>query len=65
MADEISCGAIVFTYENAERKYVIVRGTGMYKRNDSLDKMLFLAGGAYEDSDYVRECLLTYCMEMP
>ena len=31
MADEKSCGAIVFTYENGIRKYVIIRGTGIYK----------------------------------
>ena len=31
MADEISCGAIVFTNENNVRKYVIIRGVGMYQ----------------------------------
>ena len=31
MADEKSCGAIVFTYEDGIRKYVIIRGTGMYQ----------------------------------
>ncbi|MBR5420082.1 MAG: NUDIX domain-containing protein [Lachnospiraceae bacterium] len=31
MANEKSCGAIVFTYENNVRKYVILRGTGIYK----------------------------------
>jgi len=31
MADEKSCGAIVFTYENGIRKYVILRGTGIYQ----------------------------------
>ena len=31
MADEKSCGVIVFTYENNVRKYVIIRGTGIYK----------------------------------
>ncbi len=31
MADEKSCGAIVFTRENGIRKYVIIRGTGMYQ----------------------------------
>lgn len=31
MADEKACGAIVFTKENGIRKYVIVRGTGIYK----------------------------------
>ena len=31
MADEKSCGAIVFTYEDRIRKYVIIRGTGMYQ----------------------------------
>ena len=31
MADEKSCGAIVFTYENGIRKYVLIRGTGIYK----------------------------------
>jgi RimJ/RimL family protein N-acetyltransferase/ADP-ribose pyrophosphatase YjhB (NUDIX family) len=31
MADEKSCGAIVFTYEGGARKYVIVRGTGIYQ----------------------------------
>ena len=31
MADEKSCGAIVFTYENGIRKYLIVRGTGIYQ----------------------------------
>ncbi|MBR0451162.1 MAG: GNAT family N-acetyltransferase [Oscillospiraceae bacterium] len=31
MADEKSCGAIVFTYENGTRKYVMVRGTGIYQ----------------------------------
>ena len=31
MADEKSCGAIVYTYENGVRKYVIIRGTGIYK----------------------------------
>ena len=31
MADEKSCGAIVFTYENNVRKYVILRGVGMYQ----------------------------------
>lgn len=30
MANEKSCGAIVFTYEEDIRKYVIIRGTGMY-----------------------------------
>lgn len=30
MANEKSCGAIVFTYEEGIRKYVIIRGTGMY-----------------------------------
>ena len=31
MADEKSCGAIVYTHENGIRKYVIIRGTGMYQ----------------------------------
>ena len=31
MADEKSCGAIVFTRENGIRKYVIIRGTGIYQ----------------------------------
>ena len=31
MADEKSCGVIVYTYENGVRKYVIIRGTGIYK----------------------------------
>ena len=31
MADEKACGAIVFTYENGARKYVVIRGTGIYK----------------------------------
>lgn len=31
MADEKSCGAIVYTYEDGIRKYVIIRGTGIYK----------------------------------
>ena len=31
MADEKSCGAIVFTYEDGIRKYVIIRGTGIYQ----------------------------------
>ena len=31
MADEKSCGAIIFTYENDVRKYLIIRGTGIYK----------------------------------
>ena len=31
MADEKSCGAIVFTIENGVRKYVILRGTGIYQ----------------------------------
>ena len=31
MADEKSCGAIVYTYEKGVRKYVIIRGTGIYK----------------------------------
>ena len=31
MADEKSCGAIVYTYEKSVRKYVIIRGTGIYK----------------------------------
>ena len=31
MANEKSCGAIVFTYEKNVRKYVITRGTGIYK----------------------------------
>ena len=31
MADEKSCGAIVYTYEKGARKYVIIRGTGIYK----------------------------------
>ena len=31
MADEKSCGAIVYTYEEGVRKYVIIRGTGIYK----------------------------------
>lgn len=31
MADEKSCGAIVFSNENGVRKYVIIRGTGIYK----------------------------------
>ena len=30
MADEKSCGAIVFTKEKGTRKYVIIQGTGMY-----------------------------------
>ena len=30
MANEKSCGAIVFTYEEGIRKYVIIHGTGMY-----------------------------------
>lgn len=30
MANEKSCGAIVFTYEEGIRKYAIIRGTGMY-----------------------------------
>ena len=31
MADEKSCGAIVFTRENGIRKYVIIRGNGIYQ----------------------------------
>ena len=31
MADEKSCGAMVYTYENGVRKYVIIRGMGIYK----------------------------------
>ena len=31
MADEKSCGAIVFTHENGIRKYVIIRETGIYQ----------------------------------
>ena len=31
MADEKACGAIVFTYENGVRKYVIIRGYGIYQ----------------------------------
>ena len=31
MADEKSCGAIVFTYENGVRKYVMVREAGIYQ----------------------------------
>lgn len=31
MADEKSCGAIVYTYEKGVRKYVIIRGRGIYK----------------------------------
>ncbi len=31
MANEKSCGAIVFTYENNVRKYVILRGVGIYQ----------------------------------
>ena len=31
MANEKSCGAIVFTYVNDVRKYVIIRGTGAYQ----------------------------------
>ena len=31
MVNEKSCGAIVFSYENGIRKYVITRGTGIYK----------------------------------
>ena len=31
MADEKSCGALIFTYEKGVRKYVIVRGTGIYR----------------------------------
>ena len=31
MADEKSCGAIVYTHENGVRKYVIICGTGMYQ----------------------------------
>ena len=31
MADEKSCGAIIFTYENHVRKYVILRGVGNYR----------------------------------
>lgn len=31
MADEKSCGAIIFTYENNIRKYVILSGVGSYK----------------------------------
>ena len=31
MADEKSCGVIVYTYENNVRKYVILRGVGMYQ----------------------------------
>ena len=31
MADEKSCGAIVFSNENGVRRYVIIRGTGIYK----------------------------------
>ncbi len=36
MADEKSCGAIVYTYEKGVRKYVIIRGTGIYKDTDSV-----------------------------
>lgn len=31
MADEKSCGAIVYTHVNGIRKYVIIRGTGIYR----------------------------------
>jgi len=31
MADEKSCGAIIFTNENGVRKYLIVRGVRIYQ----------------------------------
>ena len=50
MADEKSCGAIVFTYENEIRKYVIIRETGLYQGYCGFPKGHMEAGETEQDT---------------
>ena len=50
MADEKSCGAIVFTYENGIRKYVIIRETGIYQGHCGFPKGHMEAGETEQDT---------------
>ena len=50
MADEKSCGAIVFTYENGIRKYVIIRETGIYQGYCGFPKGHMEAGETEQDT---------------
>ena len=50
MADEKSCGAIIFTYVNGIRKYVITRGTGLYQGYCGFPKGHMEAGETEQDT---------------
>lgn len=50
MADEKSCGAIVFTYENEIRKYIIIRETGLYQGYCGFPKGHMEAGETEQDT---------------
>ena len=50
MADEKSCGAIVFTHENGIRKYVIIRETGIYQGYCGFPKGHMEAGETEQDT---------------
>lgn len=50
MADEKSCGAIVFTYENGIRKYLIIRGTGSYQGFSGFPKGHMEAGETEQET---------------
>ncbi len=50
MADEKSCGAIVFTYENGIRKYVIIREAGIYQGHCGFPKGHMEAGETERDT---------------
>lgn len=50
MADEKSCGALIFTYDNGIRKYVIIRGTGIYREFCGFPKGHMEAGETEQDT---------------
>ena len=50
MADEKTCGAIVFTYENGIRKYVIIRETGINQGYCGFPKGHMEAGETEQDT---------------
>ena len=50
MADEKSCGAIIFTYEEGSRKYVIIRETGIYQGFCGFPKGHMEAGETEQDT---------------
>ena len=54
MANEKSCGAIVFEYENDIRKYLILRGTGIYEGYYSFPKG-HMEEGETEQETAIRE----------